>query len=93
MSTIYKNVVKMFVTIALFLKESIILLRGQSVILYNKIANINTYIYTFFFFLMTKLSSVLCLLWAFSDFLFISLTPNEKLTGFVTNFLKLFVVI
>ena len=84
----------MFVTIALLLKESMILLRGQSVILYNKIANINTYIYTiFFFFLMAKLSSVLCLLWAFADFLFISLTPNEKLTGFVTNFLKLFVVI
>ena len=50
MSTIYKNVVKMFVTIALLLKESMILLRGQSVILYNKIANINTYIYTIFFF-------------------------------------------
>ena len=50
MSTIHKNVVKMFVAIALLLKESMILLRGQSVILYNKIAKINTYIYTFFFF-------------------------------------------
>ena len=85
----------MFVTIALLLKESMILLRGQSVILYNKIAKINTYIYTniYIFFKMVKLSSVLCLLWAFSAFLFISLTPNEKLTRFVTNFLKLFVVI
>ena len=51
MSIIYKNVVKMFMTIALFLKESMILLRGQGVILYNKIANINTYIYTLFLFL------------------------------------------
>ena len=42
---------------------------------------------------MAKLSSVLCLLWVFSDFLFISLTPSEKLTGFATNFLKLFVFI
>ena len=50
MSTIHKNVEKMFVAIALLLKESMILLRGQSVILYNKIVKINTYIYTFFFF-------------------------------------------
>ena len=33
MSTIHKNVVKMFVAIALLLKESMLLLRGQSVIL------------------------------------------------------------
>ena len=60
MSIIYKNVIEKFVAITLLLKESILLLRGQSVILYNKIAKINTYIYTliyiyiyiyFFFFL------------------------------------------
>ena len=49
MSTIYKNVVKMFVTMVLLLKESMILLRGQSRILYNKVAKINTYIYTLIF--------------------------------------------
>ena len=36
----------MFVTIILFLKESMILLGGQSVILYNKITKIYNYIYT-----------------------------------------------
>ena len=50
MSIIYKNVIEKFVTITLFLKESMLLLRGQSVILYNKIVKINTYIYTNIFF-------------------------------------------
>ena len=50
MSIIYKNVIEKFVTITLLLKESMLLLRGQSVILYNKIVKINTYIYTNVFF-------------------------------------------
>ena len=33
MSIIYKNVIEKFVTITLLLKESMLLLRGQSVIL------------------------------------------------------------
>ena len=39
-----KNVVENFVVITLVVKESVILLRGQSVILYNKITKISTYI-------------------------------------------------
>ena len=39
-----KNVVENFVTITLVVKESEILLRGESVILYNKITKISTYI-------------------------------------------------
>ena len=50
MSIIYKNVIEKFVVIALLLKESMLLLRGQSVILYNKIVKINTYVYTNVFF-------------------------------------------
>ena len=50
MSIIYKNVIEKFMTITLLLKESMLLLRGQSVILYNKIVKINTYIYTNIFF-------------------------------------------
>ena len=52
MSIIYKNVIEKFVTITLLLKESMLLLRGQSVILYNKIAKIITYIYTNIYFFL-----------------------------------------
>ena len=40
---ICKNVVKNFVAITLLLKEWIVLLKGQSIILFNKIAKISTY--------------------------------------------------
>jgi len=40
---ICKNVIEKFVTITLLLKEFMTLLRGQSVILLNKITKISTY--------------------------------------------------
>ena len=42
-SIVCKNVVKTFVAITLFLKELMALLRGESVILLNKITKIITY--------------------------------------------------
>ena len=41
-----KMFVEKFMAITLLLKESMILRRVQSIILYNKVAKINTYIYT-----------------------------------------------
>ena len=49
-----KNIVENFVTIALLSKELMILLRGQSVNLWNKIAKINTYIYIYIYILIFK---------------------------------------
>lgn len=40
-----KNIVKKFLVVALLLKWSMIMLRGQSIILLNEVAKISTYIY------------------------------------------------
>ena len=44
-TTVCKNIIENFVVRVVLLKESIIILRGKSVILYNKIAKIDYYVY------------------------------------------------